>query len=594
MTANPEPAPSSTVRPHRGWALLALALAWVALVRAPLVLNARAHLDSDLAVDGLTLIDALNGRWRWHYPATPFIGSPPVLLSYVQARVWGPTPMALVSGGVVAYGLVVAGAYWLNRRAFGLSVAGWGLVPLAFASTGVIWLSGRLTGGHLLATAWHAGAFALLWGVLAKGGWRRSATLGLWCGFGLYIDSMFAVTCVGIGVAACVWAFSSSPLFRRVRSADRGVWGGRSGDGPHSGPYGKPGPAGGATSLTPGPSPGGRGEEEGKRSGRVLHAFACLFAFALAGGLGMAPRVIGKRVDPHDAYVGQFTPVVQADRVASNARILLLDCLPRLVAGHRLPGLQAEPDPSKLEGASPSSGRAKGVPWWELAATVVSLGLFGWSMLTLAFRETTPDPARAAIRLGLRVSTVAVLAGFLVHPSITDSDNYRYLVFLMVPWSSGFGLMMARLASKGRGGTWAAGLMALGCAGLMTVDSARWYARLGWINPSGLPIRKPVDDPALAWLEGHPEVSAVLADYWDAYRLSFLTIGRVKAVPFPQYPDRFPEIKGEVERLRDRVVVVRPGPFGPMYRAKALAAGGRELFQGRGLSIVEWPGGMSP
>ncbi len=160
------------------WAWLLLAIAWVTLVRVPLVLNAESHLDSDLAVDGLTLLDAVNGRWRWHYPGTPFIGSPPVLLSWPQAKVFGVNPLTLVSGGVVAYGLVVALTYLLNRRAFGRSVAAWGLVPLAFASTGTIWLSGRVTGGHLLAAAWHAGAFALLWDVLTRGGWMTLGRAG--------------------------------------------------------------------------------------------------------------------------------------------------------------------------------------------------------------------------------------------------------------------------------------------------------------------------------------------------------------------------------------------------------------------------------
>src|ERR1700722_16623182 len=121
MTSNTDP--PSTSRPFWGWVCLFLALVWVGVVRVPLVLNARAHLDSDLAVDGLTLIDALNGHWRWHYPATPFIGSPPVLLSWVQARIWGPDPISLVSGGVIAYGLIVVATFLLNRRAFGPSVA---------------------------------------------------------------------------------------------------------------------------------------------------------------------------------------------------------------------------------------------------------------------------------------------------------------------------------------------------------------------------------------------------------------------------------------------------------------------------------------
>ena len=584
MSSNPDPSPPATASSRSWiWVWLLIALAWIGAVRVPLVLNAWTHLDSDLAVDGLALIDALNGHWRWHYPATPFIGSPPVLLSYVQARVWGPTPPALVSGGVVAYGLVVAATFLLNRRAFGPSVAAWGLVPLAFASTGTIWLSGRVTGGHLLAVAWHAGAFALLWDALVKGGWWRAGMLGLWCGFGLYVDSMFAVTWVGLGVAVCASAC-----------------------------------------LAPGLSPGRRGEEAGKtspsssKSGRIVRVLACLLAFGLASGVGVAPRVIGARVDPHDAYVGQFRPVTRGEVVVGNAKILVLDCLPRLIAGHRLPRLQAEPDPSRLPGGSPSSPE-KGIPWLGIWVTVVSLGLFAWAMAALVVvdpkavgrakplapalfrgeREaevgfSRATSARRAIRWGLIASTLAVAAGFLVYPSITSSENYRYLVFWLVPWSSGFGLMMARVASKGLGGALSAGTLALGFAALMTVDSARWYARLGWVDSACLPVQKSIGDPVWDWLDDHLRITAILGDYWDVYRISFLTGGRVRAVPFPVYPDRFPEIKRGLPRGRDRVVIVRPREFGPEFRDRALALGARQVGQGKGFSVVEWPEGMTP
>src|SRR5262249_57330369 len=86
------------------WVALGLALGWSALVRVPLVLNAGAHLDSDLAVDGITLGEAVHGHWRWHYPGTPFTGILPVLLSWPQAVVWGADPVTLASGGVVAQG----------------------------------------------------------------------------------------------------------------------------------------------------------------------------------------------------------------------------------------------------------------------------------------------------------------------------------------------------------------------------------------------------------------------------------------------------------------------------------------------------------
>jgi len=36
-------------------------------------------------------------------------------------------------------------------------------------------------------------------------------------------------------------------------------------------------------------------------------------------------------------------------------------------------------------------------------------------------------------------------------------------------------------------------------------------------------------------------------------------------------------------------LIVRPGPVGPTYRARALAEGGRERYRAGGLSVVDWP-----
>src|SRR5271154_7111066 len=110
---------SSTVierRPYWPWVLLGLGLVWTVLIRVPLIVNAEAHVDSDLAVDGLTLLDAVHGQWRWHYPGTPSTGSIPVLLSWPQAVVWGANPITLVSGGMVAYGLLTIAVFLLARR----------------------------------------------------------------------------------------------------------------------------------------------------------------------------------------------------------------------------------------------------------------------------------------------------------------------------------------------------------------------------------------------------------------------------------------------------------------------------------------------
>ncbi len=42
----------------------------------------------------------------------------------------------------------------------------------------------------------------------------------------------------------------------------------------------------------------------------------------------------------------------------------------------------------------------------------------------------------ARLSPGLAVSALATLAGFVVNRNIFNSDNYRYLVTLLVPWCS--------------------------------------------------------------------------------------------------------------------------------------------------------------
>src|SRR3954465_5242809 len=127
MTSGTDPYSASS-RSALVW--LALAIVWVILVRVPMVLNAEIHLDSDLAVDGLTLLDAVRGRWRWHYPGTPYMGIGPVFLSWIQGKIWGVTPITLVSGGAAAHVLIVLATFALGWRVFGREVAAWCLIPL--------------------------------------------------------------------------------------------------------------------------------------------------------------------------------------------------------------------------------------------------------------------------------------------------------------------------------------------------------------------------------------------------------------------------------------------------------------------------------
>jgi hypothetical protein len=528
-TARSDESPS---RPRWPWVFLALALAWSAAIRVPLILNAATHLDSDLAVDGLTLFEAIHGHWRWHYPGTPHIGIVPVLLSWPQAMVWGANPVTLVSGGTVAYlGLVVA-TFVLAWRAFGPRVAAWSLVPLAFASTGSIWLSGWITGGHLLAAAWHAGAFSFLHACLARGGPRRAMILGLWCGLGVYIDSMFVVTLAGIVPAAVAgwWAF-----------------------------------------------------------GRSRRGFVSALAFLPAFLIGAAPREVGARLDPHNAYRDQFQVVAVPEVLADHARILALDCLPRLIVGHRLPELQADPDPAALAGPGPTRFEGDMHPG-AIALTILGFAL--WLAATAALiRALLADhdvPARA-VAAGLLISMGVVLAAFVVSRNIFNSDNYRYLVDLLVPWAVGFGLACDRRARRGRNGFVVASAGASLLAGLMTIDAARWYARFGWIDARRVPVRKAVSDPALAWLEAHPAVRDLSGGYWDVYRLSFLTGGRIRGIPYPVFPDRFPEWSRGLSGGHPSTLLYRPTPEGNLFLLRAKRAGGKNIGRAHGAVFISWP-----
>ncbi len=500
---------------------------WVVLIRIPLILNASDHMDSDLAVDGLTLLEATHGHFRWHYPGTPFMGTGAVLLSLPQALLWGANPTTLVSGGTLAYLGLLAATFRLAWRVGGLEVAGWSLVPLTFASTGVLWLSARITGGHLVAAAWHAGAFALLAEAWERGGRTRVLGLGLWCGFGFYLDSMLSVTIGGILLASSAGRLLAGMNRRSVLSA-------------------------------------------------------LVFILGFVGGVW--PRPVGARLDPYDAYGDQFAITREPELLASHGWLLAEECIPRLIAGHKLPGLEADPDPASLSGAATTRRRE---PFSALSAAVtgLTLSLASASLIALIVATLTGPTSARVVCLGLFLSSAATLAGFVANRNIFNSDNYRYLVSLLAPLALGFGLLAERITRIGTRGYYAATGVTVLLAVLMTADAVRWYSRFGWVGGSALPLTKSVDDSTLEWLRDHPNVSWIEGGYWDVYRLSFLTGGRVRGAPFPIYPNRFPEWK----KAGEAAVVTRPSSEGRHFQDKAVREGYRVIARARGVSILMRP-----
>jgi hypothetical protein len=504
--------------------MLGLGLVWTVVIRVPLILNAEDHLDSDLAVDGLTLLDAVNGHWRWHYPGTPYMGILPVFASYPQAKMWGADPITLVSGGTVIWVLVVASTFWLARKAFGLGVAGWAIVPLVFSSLGTIWLSGRITGGHLLTLAWHNLAFVGLHACLTRGGCKRAAALGVWCGLGLYLDAMFLFTLAGlVPAAALAWL-----LGRRSRS---GI------------------------------------------------GLAAVFLGGMV--LGLLPGAIGRWADPYDAYPSQFVATFERPAIVGHARLLLLRCLPRLIAGTELDTLERAGVSMQALGLGAPSARGRGrisparAGWDEGLAILFVVGFVGAVARLARDPARTPDPARKAVSRGTLASALLIVAGFLVNRNIYNSDNYRYLIFLLTPWALGFGLLMDDLVRQKWLGRLAAGVVAVLLVEVMTTTAFLWYRdERFYIDQLGVPARSPppkwseltvVADgpgPRRSMIRSDfsvpADVTHVLGGYWDVYRMAFLSGKRVMGIPLSMYPNRFPGWSRGLGAARGKLLVLFP------------------------------------
>ena len=520
MTTPPLDAPARRLR--WPWVALGVGLVWTVLIRVPLVLNAHDHLDSDLSVDGLTLLDAIRGHWRWHYPGTPYMGILPVLTSYPQAVVWGADPITLVSGGTIIWLLVVGSTFWLAARAYGLEVAGWAILPLVFSSLGTIWLSGRITGGHLLTLVWHTVAFAGFYVCLTRGRWPLAAALGVWCGLGLYLDAMFLFTLAGI-VPAALFAWLST---------------GRS------------------------------------RAGIGLAA-----VFSVAMLVGLLPREIGRRVDPYDAYPSQFDMTLEPKAIWEHARLLGLHCLPRLIAGTELH--QFEHAGKSIQalgiGLFSSSGPQirSAVPGTREWLAILLVAAFLIALVRMARDPvSTTDAARRAVSLGTFASAVLIVAAFLVNRNIYNSDNYRYLIFLLTPWALGFGLTVSDLARRGRAGSLSAWLVAALLFEVMTSATFLWYRdERAYVDHRGMPVRLSLPD----WSEltvvpdvrrvspdipldfvVPPDVSHVMGGYWDVYKIAFLSGGRVTGIPFPIYPNRFRGWSRGLGPGRGKLLVLHP------------------------------------
>ena len=288
--------------------------------------------------------------------------------------------------------------------------------------------------------------------------------LGLCCGLGLYLDSMFVLTLAAIALAGLAAEISASLKDRK-----------------------------GLLDENP----------AGKRRFQFTRGLALILAF-LAGA---SPRMISQRVEPYDAYHEQFSWSCNLPLLAEHGRILGLECLPRLIAGHRLPGLEADPDPALLGTGGPiqkTTMSREGLRAWTLLLVILALALLASALLALGATAMNGQTSAARIvAAGMLALVVEVAGGFLVNRNIFNADNYRYLVLLLIPWAIGCGLVLQQAIRTGGPAQVNALAVLVVLAVLFTCDVVAWYRRLGWVDERLVPVGRKVDDPAMR-LAGQP------------------------------------------------------------------------------------------
>lgn len=346
------------------FACVALAL----FLRWPMITAAERHLDSDLAVDGLTLRQFVEeGKWRWHYPGTPHIGTAPMLLSLPVVAVWGEGPAALVFAGVAANLLLITGVYLLVLKAYGRTPALVSGLLLAAGGLGQVWLSARVTGGHLLAAAWLAWAWYLWAGLIHRNTISLWIAFGLYCGLGLWVDSIFLLGLAGLFFASLAEAWK----FRKTVSLKRRL------------------------------------------------AQAMLFSMVLP--VGPLLKSLG---DGENVYGDQFQLITDVPSLIDHTKILFLQCLPRLAFGRSIFG--------KNEITWPDQPFKNATSWQIIAALVALTMTAVLLKSASKKKPVSDWPSwLGSLWFGLFCMFILNLAAFIFNKNIFNSDNYRYLVCLL-------------------------------------------------------------------------------------------------------------------------------------------------------------------
>ncbi len=251
-------------------------------------------------------------------------------------------------------------------------------------------------------------------------------------------------------------------------------------------------------------------------------SLASLGGLAAGGALGAVPFLVFRA--SARATHGQLA--LDAQAVARNAHLLVDPCLPWTVGARAWSG---------------SSG--VGYAPWDGPLAVRALALAGGTFFVLAVVAGAASARVARVPWEVRRFAIAgalalpvTVAGFLVSPMVMDLFSARYLsaIPLLAPFA--FAPLVAQLGAR---------RFALAFA-----PSAAACAIAGWVG-YGPYLRAAPSDPSdetlLAEALAGRGVHLAMADYWAAYRVTFLTREALIVVPSNPAEDRYPPYRAAFE-----------------------------------------------
>jgi hypothetical protein len=528
-----------------GLAALSAIVAFAFWLRLPMLVHAQEHLDSDLAVDGLVLREYLRtGKLDGSYPGTPHISTLPVFLSLPATTIWGDSPASLVFAGTAATILMIVPVFLLSRKAYGIVPAIIGGFVLAAGGIGQVWLSSRVTGGHMLAAAW----LAWLWWLWSK--LIHSRSQFAWFGFGLicavafYSDRIFGVGLAAIGLAT----LAAIPVYREQVSGSR----------------------------------------------RFAQAFIFGWSFGAFSIVLLNIAVIGNM----STYGDQFAITTAPDAILQHIRLLFLECLPRLLLGRLLPDGSTgvtftHPGPISLDSISAKSP----LVWISLSALMAACVVRSISKnarnRTDAFSTATEVRWLWPMRVGLWMTAILTFVAFVLNRNIYNSDNYRYLVLLL----PGLGMAAARLSADGSRQSLRRSFV-IAFVLLLTADTVHWQTAVGFRSgfmpsPTKVGSSAASDVDLVDLLKSNPPVidGDFEADYWEVYRALYLADLPIdRGQPFGFFPNRFFPVEPFPNSKKvPRFVVITKSPTSMQILAQIRNEGSRRVYAARNLEIFERP-----